>query len=104
MENETLTCTQCSSTWNRQKARGRKPKLCPLCTQTLQKVQEDLDEDEDLLPVIEEAPPSRTKYKAGTKWKCNSCGVSVKISIGINDPPTHPCKKRLKKVFALELQ
>ncbi len=104
METETLTCTQCSSTWNRQKTRGRKPKLCPSCIQTLEQVEQELDEDIEIPLDIQEDPPSRTKYKAGTKWKCNSCGVSVKISIGINDPPTHPCKKRLKKIFALELQ
>lgn len=28
---ETLTCTSCSKTWKREKARGRKPNLCPKC-------------------------------------------------------------------------
>lgn len=28
---ETLTCTSCKSKWTRQRARGRKPVLCPQC-------------------------------------------------------------------------
>lgn len=104
MELEVLTCIQCSSTWNRQKARGRKPKICPSCISTLEKIE---DEEEDIeVPVVvaEEPPPSKTKYKAGTKWKCPTCNVSIKINIGINEPPTHPCQKKLKRVLPLELQ
>ena len=29
---ETLTCTQCGNTWERQRVRGRKPLRCPNCT------------------------------------------------------------------------
>lgn len=104
METESLTCLQCSSTWNRQKARGRKPKICPSCVSTLEKIETEEDDYEPEIPVLEELPPSNTKYKPGTKWKCPSCDISVKIGIGINDAPTHSCKKRLKKVFPLELQ
>jgi hypothetical protein len=104
MELEVLTCIQCSSTWNRQKTRGRKPKICPSCVPSLEKI-EDKEEDIEIPVVVaEEPPPSKTKFKAGTKWQCPSCKVSIKINIGINDPPTHPCHKRLKKVFPLELQ
>jgi len=37
-----------------------------------------------------------------SKWQCSSCLVSVSIEISIYDPPTHSCKKRLKKVYPLE--
>jgi hypothetical protein len=105
METETLTCVQCSSSWNRQKARGRKPKLCPSCISTLEKIEQTLEEEEpEDIPVKEEPPLSKTKFKPGTKWLCNSCGVSIKINIGINDVPTHPCQKRLKRILPLELQ
>jgi hypothetical protein len=105
VELEVLTCIQCSSTWNRQKTRGRKPKLCPSCILTLEKIEDGQEDDiEEILVLPEEPRPSKTKYRAGTKWKCPSCEVSIKINIGINDPPTHPCKKRLKKVLPLELQ
>lgn len=29
---EELTCTNCGDTWVRERAQGRKPKLCPQCT------------------------------------------------------------------------
>ena len=31
MESEELICEQCDKHWQRTKARGRKPKLCPTC-------------------------------------------------------------------------
>ncbi len=103
METEELTCESCKSIWTRQKTRGRKPKVCPSCVPVLLSVQED-DQDIEIeeLPIIEEPPPDPTKYKAGTKWRCPSCLVSIKIGIGHNDPPTHSCKKRLKRIYPLE--
>jgi len=104
METEELTCESCKSIWTRQKSRGRKPKVCPSCVPVLLSIQEedeDLDNQEDII-LIEEPAPEPTKYKPGTKWRCNSCLVSIKIGVGHNDPPTHSCKKRLKKIFPLE--
>jgi hypothetical protein len=107
MEHDQLTCIQCGLQWNRLKARGRKPKLCPSCLQApndSKMPQEDEDDQVEEIPVTPEPPPARTKYRPNTKWSCSSCGVSIKIGIGINDAPTHSCKKRLKKIFPLELQ
>lgn len=106
MEIEELICERCDAQWNRAKARGRKPKLCPQCTTSdssiLPPVIQD-DEDQLIdLPIAEELPPIPTKYKPNTKWKCHSCGAKVQIGVGINEPPTHKCPKRLKKVLPLE--
>lgn len=101
MQFEDLVCQSCKKTWTRQSARGRKPKICPDCIPV--SVDDSVQEDDLIdIPVIEEAPPAPTKYPPNTKWRCPSCSASVKIGIGINDPPTHKCQKRLKKVFPLE--
>lgn len=103
METEELTCESCKSIWTRQKTRGRKPKLCASCVPVLFVVEEETEDiDIQELPLVEEPPPAPTKYKPGTKWQCPSCLVSIKIGIGHNEPPTHSCKKRLKKVYPLE--
>lgn len=31
MPNETLICVECNTSWERERVRGRKPKLCPGC-------------------------------------------------------------------------
>jgi len=103
MEYDQLTCIQCGSVWKRQKARGRKPKLCPSCLQSPVNSSQEQDSDEIDIPVQEEPPPAPTKYKAGSKWVCRVCLASVKIGVGHDTPPTHACKKRLKKVYPLEL-
>lgn len=107
METEELFCESCKKVWNRQKTRGRKPRVCPDCVPQLVVQQDVLQEDDDDIlsdiPVIDEPPLAPTKYPANTKWRCPSCGASVKIGIGINDPPTHKCPKRLKRVYPLEM-
>lgn len=34
MNTETLTCESCSSEWERERKRGRKPRLCPECSES----------------------------------------------------------------------
>ena len=105
MEIEELICERCDTQWNRAKARGRKPKLCPQCTVSDSPILSSITEEEDQLidpPLVEEAPPIPTKYKPNTKWKCHSCGAKVQIGVGINEPPTHKCPKKLKRVLPLE--
>lgn len=103
MEHDELTCIKCNSTWKRPKARGRKPKLCPSCLQAPSEELSSEEEDNIDIPVQEEPPPAPTKYKPNTKWICHSCQAQVRIGVGINEPPTHACRKRTKKVFPLEL-
>lgn len=106
MDTETLTCIKCTKSWNRQKVRGKKPKLCPSCkeSESLQLTQSDDPEDQiDYdIPLTEEEPPPPTKYKPGSKWICNNCKAYVKVGVGINNPPTHACRKRMRKIFPLE--
>lgn len=107
MQTEELFCESCKKVWNRQKTRGRKPKICPDCVPQLVVQHDDNDEeDNDLLdiPVAEEPPPDPTKYPAPSKWYCPVCSVTLKTYVGLNQPPTHPCKKKLlKKTLPLEL-
>jgi len=104
MESEELICEQCDKHWQRTKARGRKPKLCPTCIASSSPILV-VETDEDIIeniPIAEEPPPEKTLYKPNTKWICHSCGAFVKTGVGINLPPTHSCKKRLKKIYPLE--
>lgn len=106
METEELTCESCNTVWTRQKTRGRKPKVCPNCVPILVTL-EDQDDNEDLQDLLdielpEEPPLAPTKYKPGTKWRCSSCQVSIKIGIGHDEPPTHACQKKLKRILPLE--
>jgi hypothetical protein len=98
MDFDKLTCASCGIEWNRQKTRGRKPKVCPDCIiKSVEVLEEDPIED---IPLSPEPRRAKTKYPPNTKWLCRSCQVTVKVCI--NDEPTHKCQKRLKKVFPLE--
>lgn len=102
MQKEKLTCDNCHKDWQRIPSRGRKPKLCPSCITgpaqvkdspkpVLQKVVQKVTQD-DPMP-----------FPGPTKWACSSCGASVSVGIDIRYAPTHQCKKRLKRTYALEL-
>jgi len=104
MDYETLICTQCNKKWNRPKSRGKKPKFCSTCKDP-QQLSHTIDLEDDIdyeIPLIQEDPPPPTKYKPNTKWICHSCGAFVKTGVGVNLPPTHSCKKRLRKIYPLE--
>ena len=100
MDFDKLICGSCGVKWNRQKTRGRKPKVCPNCViKYIDVIKKDATEE---TPLPSESRRTRTKYPPNTKWLCHSCQVTVKIGIGINEEPTHKCQKRLNKVFSLE--
>ena len=100
MDFDTLTCASCSIKWNRQKTRGRKPKVCPDCIiKSVDAIKKDPTED---IPTSSEPRRTRTKYPPNTKWLCHSCKVTVKVCIGIDEEPTHKCQKRANKVISLE--
>ena len=106
METEELICEQCDKHWQRSKARGRKPKLCPSCLESslpIQITDTQVEEDIDTIPLAEEPPVEPTKYKPNSKWKCNACGAKIQIGVGINEPPMHKCLKRANRALPLEL-
>jgi hypothetical protein len=102
---EKLTCIKCSKNWKRERVRGRKPLLCPNCTVSSEQLLKP-SEQPSTRRMIRVATPKEKKQKeliqGPSKWQCSSCLVSVVTEIGIYDPPVHACKKRLKKIFALE--
>jgi hypothetical protein len=93
MELESLTCEKCSKTWKREKARGRKPKLCTKCT---------------LIPVDQpkvkaSSVKKDTLYPKNTNWHCPSCNVHIEVGVKIYTAPIHKCQKRANRVIPLEL-
>jgi hypothetical protein len=100
MDFDTLTCCSCGVEWNRQKTRGRKPKVCPDCTiKSVDYIEEDPIED---IPLSPEPRRTKTKYPPNTKWLCQSCKVAIKVCVGINVEPTHRCQKKANRVTPLE--
>lgn len=100
MDFDTLICSSCGITWNRQKTRGRKPKVCPDCTiKPIDDIEQDSIED---IPLSPEPPRAKTKYPPNTKWLCHSCKATIKVGIGIDQEPTHKCQKRGNRVISLE--
>lgn len=98
MQKEKLICENCKTTWQRIPSRGRKPKLCPSCVSGPVKVQPSVKPVPQKLPQDDSMP-----FPGPSRWACSSCGISVKIEIDMKYPPTHNCKKRLKRTYALEL-
>ena len=98
-EFDELTCIQCNLQWKRPKARGRKPRLCPSCLQA-PSASTDSSHLTINAPKQENTP---LRYKPNSEWKCHSCGAYVKVCVAIDEAPSHTCKKRLHKVYLLEL-
>lgn len=104
METETLTCTSCSKSWTRQRARGRKPKFCSDCS--LVAIQSE-SQDQIVEPVktravnTKKAPP--TLYPAPSKWLCQACNTKIEIGVNVNEPPMHKCVKRANRILQLSL-
>ena len=101
---EKLECTRCEQKWERERTRGRKPLFCPTCT--------EINAQEE----TEHAPKSITKavdpievsnrvyafYVAGpSHWLCDHCDITLKVSVGITEPPMHLCAKRRSMSFPL---
>lgn len=105
---EKLTCTKCSKTWTRNRLRGRKPLLCPSCLKiSSSSIQPAVQLSRKKLvrmatPKEKNSNKDKIIIDGPSKWQCSSCLVSVTIEIGIYDPPTHACRKRLKKNYPLE--
>ena len=90
---EELVCEACSKTWQRQKTRGRKPRLCPTCLTSPVQVQNNNDKKTEF----------QISYPAPTKWICPICAVSISVYVSLENPPTHICKSKLSQNLPLQL-
>lgn len=125
---ETLTCSQCSKKWKRQKARGRKPIICPKCVanntqppepiqktttvSTKPKVEEDCSKvDRSLLGAVyqslypkphKDSDQLKNQSPSGSVWKCNNCNYVLKIGVVLSDIPTHKCSENSVRVRELQ--
>ena len=125
---ETLTCSQCSKKWKRQKARGRKPIICPKCvannTQPPEPIQKTTtvstkpkvetlaaQPDKSLLVAIYQSlypKPNKNDEQlknqgpSGSVWKCTHCNYVLKIGVVLSDIPTHKCSEHSVRVRELQ--
>jgi ribosomal protein L37AE/L43A len=129
---ETLTCSQCSKKWKRQRTRGRKPVVCPKCVannteppkinqnqntvSTEPKVQPKVIADclkpdkSELIAVYQSLYPKPSKESdqlknqgsSGTTWKCTHCGYTLVIGVILSDIPTHKCSENSIRVRELQ--
>jgi len=72
---ESLVCEVCSSTWTRNRSRGRKPRVCPECVK-----------DNVVLHECSSVVPAQSSKKA-TKWICPLCDNSVVVFVNLEYPP-----------------
>lgn len=106
MDKEILTCTVCSSEWERIRTRGRKPVMCPDCVQAATPPLEiDYeDEDEDLNPSTPDfVDMSHYAYPPKSKWRCKHCEIRFEICVAMDYAPAHRCSKRAGRFLAFEL-
>ena len=92
---EKLECTRCETKWEREKARGRKPLFCPACVELNQ--QEEAEFTKKVTEPIKEKESTRVYkfYISGPSfWVCDQCDVTLKVSVGLTELPTHACAKR----------
>lgn len=113
---ETLTCTSCNSQWTRERARGRKPVLCPSCvSQSELKPNQPISDSQSvitqktehssinssrlalgtifrgLFPKYQNAQELAEATKNGSVWKCPSCSHILTMNVAVTAPVTHRC-------------
>jgi hypothetical protein len=122
--NETLVCTVCDKKWQRLRARGRKPIVCPLCV-----IQEESDNRELLItPKVETHNTDLTsdvknilcnvysayypkdinvykitESKPKVKWVCVHCNFEMVSVIPLTAVPLHKCSKNTSSLTELSL-
>lgn len=74
---ETLNCETCSSSWVRERTRGRKPRVCPECIK------------DEIVPYhqVTYMPEETTSKKTAKKWVCPQCQATVTVFINLEYPP-----------------
>lgn len=98
MSKENLTCEICACSWQREQARGRKPRLCPNCLaapETASKAPRIVIEDSSLRrPTLKaiDTTVRKSKYVGKNSWHCPRCKERLQTFIGLLEAPTHQCK------------
>ena len=98
MSKETLTCETCACSWQREQARGRKPRLCPNCLaapETAPKASRIVIEDSSLRrPTLKaiDTTVKQSKYTGKNNWHCPQCKEKLKTFVGLIEAPTHQCR------------
>ena len=127
---EKLICSFCSKSWKRELTRGRKPILCPKCSDAHTQVSTPIQKKKTvktkskIIPKpqnIEDSEISnldisavyKTLYpkveneqlndqKSGSQWKCSACGFILKVYIPLSDIPIHKCRPDMVSIRLLK--
>lgn len=121
---ETLICTACHNKWQRIRARGRKPVLCPTCA--AKKVSDNqellvapkveannIDLNSDVKNILCNVystyyPKDNNVYKiteskSRVKWVCVHCDFEMITVIPLTAVPLHKCSKNTSSLTELSL-
>jgi len=96
---ETLECTQCDKKWERKKARGRKPVVCPDCSDFNQE-QASEQKQHTVVTVQEDHEPIHYTFPPVSYWMCPNCDQTISVHVGLNHVPIHPCKLKRNQMLA----
>jgi len=97
---ETLQCTQCDAKWERTRARGRKPVVCPECAQINEKEEQSGNSSKKI--VKEDFASVDYKYPSISYWFCSHCDQTLTVHVGLNYTPSHNCKVKRNLPIAME--
>ena len=100
---EKLQCTQCDAFWERERARGRKPIVCPECAEINNAEEAEWVSTQVSSKSVEvEESQSNKTYKfyipPVSHWYCDSCDTTLSAHVGIIEIPTHSCKNKRNEV------
>lgn len=96
---ETLECTQCDKKWERKKARGRKPVVCPDCADFNQE-QASEQKQQTVVTAQENYEPTNYTFPPVSYWMCPNCDQTISVHVGLNHVPIHPCKFKRSQMLA----
>ena len=96
---ETLECTQCDKKWERKRARGRKPIVCPECADFNQ--EQEAEQKKNTTTAVQESHESVSyTFPPVSYWMCPNCDQTISVHVGLNHVPIHPCKIKRNQMLA----
>jgi len=81
MVKEQLSCQLCSTVWSRDRARGRKPRLCPTC------LQDAIVVNTPVMPAKNEDIAKQKHINNKRQWICPSCSMEITTYVNLSQPP-----------------